>query len=291
MSLGKTPRYLSFEINKSINEHQTHTLFISNINSEVSSEAYYQLLESFGEIEAISFETKSRGFIIVTYYDIRSAKIAIKILQKTVIGNQALEVHYTISRDKNQINHGSIVVFNLDETITNTLIHQIFSQFGEIKDIRQTPNKKHHRFIEFFDSRSAEKALKTMNKSELNGKKLKIEFSRPGGRETGFITEELIERYNNAERQRAQSDPCVCLVRTTKQSNNGDSLFTLKQRQRAQTSIRLKHTKSSLVEFQEYIDCETPQENSLFSRTPEQLLSDNTMYSDTYDNNSENICL
>ena len=92
------------------------------------------------------------------------------------------------------MNQGTIVVFNLDETI-----QQLFNVYGEIKDIRSTPNKKHHRFIEFYDTRAAENALKGMNGTQLNGKKLKIEFSRPGGKESSFITEDLIENFNPQE--------------------------------------------------------------------------------------------
>jgi len=53
---------------------------------------------------------------------------------------------------------------------------------GEVKEIRETPNKKHHKFIEFYDVRDAEKAMRHLNKTEIRGKKIKIEPSRPGGR-------------------------------------------------------------------------------------------------------------
>lgn len=49
---------------------------------------------------------------------------------------------------------------------------------SEIKEIRETPNKKHHKFIEFYDVREAEKAMKMLNKTEIKGKKIKIEPSR-----------------------------------------------------------------------------------------------------------------
>lgn len=47
--------------------------------------------------------------------------------------------------------------------------------------IRETPNKKHHKFIEFYDVRAAEAALRSLNKSEIAGKRIKLEPSRPGG--------------------------------------------------------------------------------------------------------------
>lgn len=49
------------------------------------------------------------------------------------------------------------------------------------KQIRETPHKRHHKFIEFYDVRAAEAALKGLNRSEIAGKRIKLEPSRPGG--------------------------------------------------------------------------------------------------------------
>jgi RNA recognition motif-containing protein len=50
-----------------------------------------------------------------------------------------------------------------------------------LKQIRETPQKRHHRFIEFYDVRAAEAALRSLNKSDIAGKRVKLEPSRPGG--------------------------------------------------------------------------------------------------------------
>lgn len=47
--------------------------------------------------------------------------------------------------------------------------------------IRETPHKKHHKFIEFYDVRAAEAALRALNRSDIAGKRIKVEPSRPGG--------------------------------------------------------------------------------------------------------------
>lgn len=49
------------------------------------------------------------------------------------------------------------------------------------KQIRETPHKRHHKFIEFYDVRAAEAALKSLNRSDIAGKRIKLEPSRPGG--------------------------------------------------------------------------------------------------------------
>lgn len=49
------------------------------------------------------------------------------------------------------------------------------------EQIRETPHKRHHKFIEFYDVRAAEAALRALNRSDIAGKRIKLEPSRPGG--------------------------------------------------------------------------------------------------------------
>ncbi|GFS38635.1 hypothetical protein Acr_00g0058700 [Actinidia rufa] len=79
------------------------------------------------------------------------------------------------------INQGTLVVFNLDASVSNDDLRQIFGAYGEVKEIRETPPKRHHKFIEFYDVRAAEAALKALNRSDIAGKRIKLEPSRPGG--------------------------------------------------------------------------------------------------------------
>lgn len=53
--------------------------------------------------------------------------------------------------------------------------------------MRETPSKKHQKFIEFYDVRDAAKALNEMNGKEINDKQVVIEFSRPGGQNRKII--------------------------------------------------------------------------------------------------------
>lgn len=100
------------------------------------------------------------------------------------------------------------MVFNLDSSVSNDELHEIFGVYGEIREvmgsfnyillayvknrikfidvyfclqIRETPHKRNHKFIEFFDVRAAEAALRALNRSDIAGKQIKLEPSRPGG--------------------------------------------------------------------------------------------------------------
>ncbi|KAF0978943.1 hypothetical protein FDP41_002013 [Naegleria fowleri] len=167
-------------------EYPSRTLFVRNISSNVDDQELRQLFESFGPIRQMYTSCKHRGFVMITYFDIRHAKQAKKNLQSKLIKKRKIDIHYSIPKEnppeKEQLNQETLVVFNLDPSITNEELKTIFTQFGgDVKEIRETPNKKFHKFIEFYDTRDAERAMKQLNKTELKGKKIKIEYSRPGG--------------------------------------------------------------------------------------------------------------
>ncbi|XP_016497869.1 protein terminal ear1 homolog [Nicotiana tabacum] len=83
-------------------------------------------------------------------------------------------------------NQGTLVIFNLDSHTSSTYLRDIFQAFGNVKELRETPMKRHQRFVEFYDVRDAARALTEMNGKEIDGKQLLIEFSRPGGNSRRF---------------------------------------------------------------------------------------------------------
>jgi len=168
-------------------EHPSRTLFVRNINSNVEDDELRSWFEAYGPIRSMYTQCKHRGFVMISYFDIRHAKGAMRNLQGKQLRRRKLDIHYSIPKDnpseKDQ-NQGTLVVFNLDPSITSEELRSIFGAYGEIKEIRETPNKKHHKFIEFYDVREAEYAMKQLNKTEIKSKKIKIEPSRPGGRKS-----------------------------------------------------------------------------------------------------------
>jgi len=162
-------------------EHPSRTLFVRNINSNVEDSELRLLFEHYGEISNLYTACKHRGFVMISYYDIRSAWNAMRALQNKPLRRRKLDIHYSIPKDnpsEKDINQGMLVVFNVDPSVTNNDIHQIFSDYGEIKEIRDAPQKGHHKIIEFYDVRAAESAVRALNRSDLAGKKIKLETGR-----------------------------------------------------------------------------------------------------------------
>ncbi|KAJ9186144.1 hypothetical protein P3X46_005679 [Hevea brasiliensis] len=165
-------------------EHPSRTLFVRNINSNVEDSELRALFEQYGDIRTLYTSCKHRGFVMISYYDIRAARNAMKALQDRPLRHRKLDIHYSIPKDnasEKDINQGTLVVFNLDSSISNDEICQIFGVYGEIKQIRETPHRSNHKFIEFYDVRAAEAALHALNRSDIAGKRIKLEPSRTGG--------------------------------------------------------------------------------------------------------------
>ncbi|XP_057950020.1 protein MEI2-like 4 isoform X2 [Malania oleifera] len=164
-------------------EHPSRTLFVRNINSNVEDSELRALFEQYGDIRTLYTACKHRGFVMISYYDLRAARNAMRALQNKPLRRRKLDIHFSIPKDnpsEKDINQGTLVVFNLDSSISNDELHQIFGVYGEIKEIRETPHRSHHKFIEYYDVRAAEAALRALNRSDIAGKRIKLEHSRPG---------------------------------------------------------------------------------------------------------------
>ncbi|CAL9093851.1 unnamed protein product [Musa acuminata var. zebrina] len=165
-------------------EHPSRTLFVRNINSNVEDSELQLLFEQYGDIRSLYTACKHRGFVMISYYDIRSARSAMRALQNKPLRRRKLDIHFSIPKDNpsdKDMNQGTLVIFNLEHSVSNDDLKQIFGAYGEVKEIRETPHKRHHKFIEFYDVRAAEAALRSLNKSDIAGKRIKLEPSRPGG--------------------------------------------------------------------------------------------------------------
>ncbi|XP_022715662.1 protein MEI2-like 5 isoform X3 [Durio zibethinus] len=184
-------------------EHPSRTLFVRNINSNVEDSELRALFEQYGDIRTLYTACKHRGFVMISYYDIRSARTAMRALQNKPLRRRKLDIHFSIPKDnpsEKDINQGTLVVFNLDPSVSNEDLRQIFGVYGEVKEIRETPHKRHHKFIEFYDVRAAEQALKSLNRSDIAGKRIKLEPSRPGGARRNLMLQMNLELEQDESR-------------------------------------------------------------------------------------------
>ncbi|KAL6984021.1 hypothetical protein U1Q18_017396 [Sarracenia purpurea var. burkii] len=164
-------------------DHPSRTLIVRNINSNVEDSELRALFEQYGDVRTLCAACKHRGFVVISYFDIRAAQNAMRALQNEPLRRRSLDIHFSLPKDNpsgNNINQGTIVVY-LDSSVSNEELCQIFSVYGEIKEIREAPQRSHHKYIEFFDLRAAEAALHVLNRNDIAGKKIKLEPSSTVG--------------------------------------------------------------------------------------------------------------
>ncbi|MCE0481475.1 Serine/threonine-protein kinase tel1 [Datura stramonium] len=195
----------------------TRTLLLCMVPVDVSESIVRRDLEVFGDVRAVQMGRVREGIVTVHFYDLRHAQAALMEIQQQHMQQQRrLRRHYYESINSTMAlippplpppargliagravwaqftfpvtsalpdgnNQGTLVIFNLPTETSTASLRDIFQAFGHVKELRETPMKRHQRFVEFYDIRDAARALMEMNGNDLNGKQLLIEFSRPGG--------------------------------------------------------------------------------------------------------------
>jgi RNA recognition motif-containing protein len=83
--------------------------------------------------------TKHRGFVMISYYDIRHARNAKTALQSKPLRRRKLDIHYSIPKENpsdKDMNQGTLVIFNLEPAVSNEELLQIFGAFGEVREVK-----------------------------------------------------------------------------------------------------------------------------------------------------------
>ncbi|KAH7866028.1 hypothetical protein Vadar_014435 [Vaccinium darrowii] len=185
-SMGQTDSNFSWEVpdgqgssNASLSgtypygETPSRTLLVRNISIHVEDSELTVLFEPYGDIRNIHTTCKHRGFVMISYFDIRAAMNAMRYLQSKQLGHQKLDIHYSIPKDnplEQDISQGTVVVFSRNTSFSDDDLHHVFGTYGEIKEIREIPLKCHHKCIEFYDVRAAEAACRSLNWCNVAGK-------------------------------------------------------------------------------------------------------------------------
>lgn len=80
-----------------------------------------------------------------------------------------------------------LVVFNLPDDCRENEVEDIFGKFGKLTRtaVRQTRNNDVMAFIEFEDARDADDARRERHGYQFDGRRLRVEFSNPGGSKGG----------------------------------------------------------------------------------------------------------
>ncbi|XP_013715631.2 protein MEI2-like 4 isoform X2 [Brassica rapa] len=171
-------------------EVSSRVLFVTNMDSIIEDYELRALFEQYGDVRALHTAGKNRGFILVSYYDIRAAQNAMRALHGRLLRGRKLDVHYHIPKEnsgKENASEGALLVNNLDSSVSSEEFYRIVSSYGEIREVRRMMPENSQIYIEFFDVRTAEAALRGLNGLEIAGRQLKLAPYFPEG--TSFTSQ------------------------------------------------------------------------------------------------------
>ncbi|XP_006006745.1 paraspeckle component 1 isoform X2 [Latimeria chalumnae] len=130
-------------------------LFVGNLPTDITEPDFKKLFDKYGEPSEV-FINKDRGFGFIRLETRTLAEIAKAELDGTILKNRPLRIRFAT--------HGSaLTVKNLSPVVSNELLEQAFSQFGQVEraivivDDRGRPTGKG--FVEFAAKPPARKAL------------------------------------------------------------------------------------------------------------------------------------
>ncbi|KAL4423997.1 hypothetical protein ABPG75_001298 [Micractinium tetrahymenae] len=157
-------------------QSQSRTLFVRNVDPAVPEDELRTLFEAFGEVRSLYTAAKARGFVVVSYYDTRAATLAQHTLSGQALGGQQLDVHFSLPKDDREAAQGTLLAASLDAASSRQDLLYLFSQYGELREVRDDPARPNCCLVEFYDTRHAAAALQAISQApEMSGRLLVIE--------------------------------------------------------------------------------------------------------------------
>ncbi|KAL0023685.1 hypothetical protein WJX79_001837 [Trebouxia sp. C0005] len=99
-----------------IEEHPSRILFVRGLDATVSDEALVHMFEAYGEIRSLYTACKPRGFVVLSFYDLRASCLAIHALQGARVGTGNLHISFSTPKDNmgdKDAHQGTVTVFNV----------------------------------------------------------------------------------------------------------------------------------------------------------------------------------
>lgn len=167
-------------------ERPGRTLFIRNINYEVSEKRLKGMLEEYGELKRWFNLIEKRGMAFVTFYDSRAAEKAKKRLQGMELNGRSIDVHFALPKEEgferdeeDDKNTGTLfITFRGSPSVPpNFEISKHFKQWGEVREVRDCKNSPNQKFVEFYDLRDCENAFNENQGAEFGGGILDIKYA------------------------------------------------------------------------------------------------------------------
>jgi hypothetical protein len=201
---------------------------ISNFSPEApTAETVLSVAAEYGDIDSIDTSEKESGKITIKFYDLRAAH---RLRASTVrVGGLTWQLQFAhpekIADLRRPPNSGTLVLFHVPPALTDERIRSEMERFGEIRELRAHSDQ---RFVEFWDTRHCEDALRATRRGKTFGSRVAVEFSRPGG------------HRKNPDAFLCHRKPVVARVSKTKAQALNEQIAMHQQSENVSSGIRIE---------------------------------------------------
>ncbi|GBL75751.1 Polyadenylate-binding protein 1 [Araneus ventricosus] len=157
-------------------------LFIRNIDPNIDEKTLYDIFAIYGMILSLKVETDdfghSRGYGFVQFENEDEANEAINNLNGKIIRGRAIYVSKFLPRENKYDNFKNVYIKNFELTFKDEDLKELCEKFGTILSSKvmtdENGESRGFGFVCFEDADSAKKAVKELNDTYLNGRKLYV---------------------------------------------------------------------------------------------------------------------
>jgi len=175
-----------------------YTLFVGDLSGDVTDKKLQKAFSPFGEVKDARVMMdpntgRSRGFGFISYRTKQEAESALAQMNGEWLGSRAIRVNWANQKNQTQQtselseqgteNNTSVYVGNLQPTVTEESIRQLFSEFSP--GIEQIRIHKGFAFVHFKAHQQAKQALLTVNGRVLMDRTVKCGWGKESNTGTG----------------------------------------------------------------------------------------------------------
>ena len=157
---------------------QDGKLYVGNLSYSVTNNEVEELFSTYGEVREVNI-IEGRGFGFVELANPSEAEKAKEALDGTEFQGRTLKVDEARpQRSEVKMQGSKLYVGNLDYSVSNEQLEELFSTYGEIKELNIIEGRGFG-FVELANPSEAEKAKEALDGTEFQGRTLKVDEARP----------------------------------------------------------------------------------------------------------------
>ncbi|GLU22317.1 hypothetical protein SLE2022_384040 [Rubroshorea leprosula] len=180
---GKSMRIMWSQKDPSLRKSGVANLFVKNLDPSISSAHLHSIFGKFGIVlscKVAEENGKSKGFGFVQFDKEEAAMAAQTTLHDTMLEGKKLYVSKFIKNSERkaaaEVNFTNLYVNNLADNMTEDILKDTFSNFGEVSSVQimkdKEGNSRGFGFVCFYSPDDAKNALANMNGVQLGSKTL-----------------------------------------------------------------------------------------------------------------------